>query len=467
MQLILPEWVAPVAPGPEVLSGHAIVVDGERILALLPAEQALARYPDAQRLDLPGHLVVPGLVNLHTHAAMTLLRGVGDDLPLRVWLEQRIWPLEGRLMSPEFVFDGSLLACAEMLMGGITCFNDMYFFPEQVAAAAGVLGMRAALGIIVLEFASAYGSGAAEYIRKGLELRDRLRDEPLVSFCLAPHAPYTVSDDSFDRVVRLTGELGLPVHCHLHETAQEIAQSLADTGQRPLARLARLGLLGPELIAVHAVHMEETDLRLLADHGASVAHCPHSNLKLGSGVAPVARMHELGINVGIGTDGAASNNRLDLLGEARTAALLAKGSTGDAATWSAHRTLQAMTLDGARALGLSDRIGSIEPGKQADLVAVGLDALETSPLFDPVSHLIYTAGREHVREVWISGRHVVRKRQLSDPAAAALVSQVVSRCRLWHNRVSEVLPVGMKPCGLFRPGSASNLETNLREEKHE
>jgi 5-methylthioadenosine/S-adenosylhomocysteine deaminase len=443
MQLILPEWVAPVAPGPEVLSGHAIVVDGERILALLPAEQALARYPDAQRLDLPGHLVVPGLVNLHTHAAMTLLRGVGDDLPLQVWLEQRIWPLEARLMSPEFVFDGSLLACAEMLMGGITCFNDMYFFPEQVAAAAGVLGMRAALGIIVLEFASAYGSGAAEYIRKGLELRDRLRDEPLVSFCLAPHAPYTVSDDSFDRVVRLTGELGLPVHCHLHETDQEIAQSRADTGQRPLARLARLGLLGPELIAVHAVHMDETDLRLLADHGASVAHCPHSNLKLGSGVAPVARMHELGINVGIGTDGAASNNRLDLLGEARTAALLAKGSTGNAATWSAHQTLKAMTLDGARALGLADRIGSIEPGKQADLVAIGLDALETSPLFDPVSHLIYAAGREHVREVWISGRHVVRKRQLSDAGAAEQVSQVVSRCRLWHNRVSEVLPVGM------------------------
>ncbi len=443
MQLILPEWVAPVAPGPEVLSGHAIVVDGERILALLPAGQALARYPDAQRLDLPGHLVVPGLVNLHTHAAMTLLRGVGDDLPLQVWLEQRIWPLEGRLMSPEFVFDGSLLACAEMLMGGITCFNDMYFFPEQVAAAAAVLGMRASLGIIVLEFASAYGSGAAEYIRKGLELRDRLRDEPLVSFCLAPHAPYTVSDDSFDRVVRLTGELGLPVHCHLHETAQEIAQSQADNGQRPLARLARLGLLGPELIAVHAVHVDETDLRLLADHGASVAHCPHSNLKLGSGVAPVARMHELGINVGIGTDGAASNNRLDLLGEARTAALLAKGTTGDAATWSAHRTLQAMTLDGARALGLADRIGSIEPGKQADLVAIGLDALETSPLFDPVSHLIYAAGREHVQEVWISGRHVVRKRQLSDTAAAARVSQVVSRCRLWHNRVSEVLPVGM------------------------
>ena len=441
MQLILPEWIAPVAPRPDVLTGHAIVLDGELIHALLPAREALARFPDAQRLELPGHLVVPGLVNLHTHAAMTLLRGVGDDLPLKAWLEQRIWPLEAQLMSPEFVYDGSVLACAEMLLGGITCFNDMYFFPEQTAAAAAALGMRVALGIIVVEFPSAYGSGAAEYIRKGLELRDRLRDEPLVSFCLAPHAPYTVSDESFSRVVRLTGELGLPVHCHLHETAHEIEQSLGNTGLRPLERLARLGLLGPELVAVHAVHMDDTDLRLLAENGASVAHCPHSNLKLGSGIARVTRMHELGINVGIGTDGAASNNRLDLLGEARTAALLANGTTGDTSAWSAHRTLRAMTLDGARALGLADRIGSIEAGKQADLVAVELDALEVSPVFDPVSHLIYVAGREHVREVWISGRHVVRKRQLTEASGSVQVGQVASRIRLWHNRISEILPV--------------------------
>ena len=441
MQLILPEWIAPVAPGPDVLSGHAIVVDGERIHAVMPVAQALARFPEAARQELPGHLVVPGLVNLHTHAAMALLRGVGDDLPLKDWLEGRIWPLEARLMSPEFVYDGSVLACAEMLLGGITCFNDMYFFPEQTAAAATALGMRAAVGIIVVEFASTYGSGAAEYIRKGLELRDRLLDEPLVSFCLAPHAPYTVSDDSFRRVVKLTGELGLPVHCHLHETAHEVEQGLADSGERPMARLARLGLLGPEFIAVHAVHMDDTELRLLAEHGASVAHCPHSNLKLGSGIARATRMVELGINVGIGTDGAASNNRLDLLAEARTAALLAKGTTGDASAWSAHRTLRAMTLDGARALGLAERIGSIEPGKQADLVAVELNALEVSPVFDPVSHLIYAAGREHVREVWISGRHVVRKRQLADASTAALVSQVASRCRVWHNRISEILPV--------------------------
>jgi len=442
MLLILPEWLAPVAPGADLLTEHAVAIDGERIAAVLPADQAHARFADAQRVELPGHLLLPGLVNLHTHAAMALLRGVGDDLTLKAWLEQRIWPIEARLMSPEFVFDGSLLACAEMLMGGITCFNDMYFFPEEVAAAAGVLGMRAALGIIVLEFPSAYGSGVDEYLRKGLQLRDRMRDEPLVSFCLAPHAPYTVSDESFRRVARLVGELGLPVHCHVHETAQEVADSTAACGLRPLERLAELGLLGPELIAVHAVHTSDSDLRLLAEHGASVAHCPHSNLKLGSGLAPITRMRELGINLGLGTDGAASNNRLDLLGEARTAALLAKGATGDAAAWSAPQMLEAMTLGGARALGLGERIGSIEPGKQADLVAVDLRAPELAPVYDPLSHLIYAAGREHVREVWVGGRHVVRKRQLTDGAAAMKLAEVVGRSRLWQNQVGKILPPG-------------------------
>ncbi|GAA4407216.1 TRZ/ATZ family hydrolase [Quisquiliibacterium transsilvanicum] len=442
MQLICPEWIAPVAPEPRVLAGHAVLVEGDRIAGLMPADQARALHPSAPCTELPGHLLVPGLVNLHTHAPMSLLRGVGDDLPLQAWLEQRIWPLEARLMSPEFVYDGALLACAEMALGGVTCFNDMYFFPEQVAAAASLVGMRAALGIIVIEFPSAYGSGAADYLRKGLELRDRLRDDPLFSFCLAPHAPYTVSDESFTRVARLSGETGMPVHCHLHETAAEIAESEARFGRRPLRRLADLGLLGPELIAVHAVHMDDSDLALLAAHGASVAHCPHSNLKLASGIARTARMRELGINVGIGTDGAASNNRLDLLQEGRTAALLAKGASRDATAWPAHEVLHAMTLGGARALGLADRIGSIEAGKAADLVAVDLSMLQTAPVFDPVSQLVYAAGREQVSEVWIAGQPVVHKRQFAESEVRSRVSEVVGRVRLWHNRISEILPVG-------------------------
>lgn len=442
MLLIEPEWIAPVVPSGTVLKQHSVVVRDERIVDLLPREQARTRYPQAIRTELPGHLLVPGLVNLHTHAAMSLLRGTGDDLALKTWLEDRIWPLEGRLMSPQFVFDGSLLACAEMLLGGITCFNDMYFFPEEVAQAAGALGLRASLGIITLEFPSAYGSGPDEYLRKGLELRDRLRDDPLISFCLAPHAPYTVSDASFSRVARLVGELGLPVHCHVHETLTEVTDAQAASGERPLARLMRLGIVGPELIAVHAVHLDDAEIRMLGEHGASVAHCPHSNLKLGSGIAPTRQMLREGINIGIGTDGSASNNRLDLLAEGRSAALLAKGVSGDASAWPAHAVLESLTISGARALGLAGSIGSIEPGKQADLVAFELAGPELSPVFDPVSQLIYAAGREHLRESWIAGQHVVHKRQLLGDARNAKMAEVVARSRLWQNRIGEILSPG-------------------------
>ncbi len=447
MELILPQWVAPVVPAGAVLTEHAVAIEADRIVAVLPAARARDAWPDATLTELPGHLLVPGFVNLHTHVPMTLLRGVGDDLPLETWLHDRIWPLEARLISPEFVADGTVLACAEMLLGGVTCFNDMYFYPEEVARAALDMGMRAAVGIIVLEFPSAYGSGATEYIRKGLEARDNLRDETRISFTLAPHAPYTVSDDSFRRIASLAAELGLPVQCHVHETLTEIADSLAQHGRRPLRRLADLALLGPDFIAIHAVHLDDTDVALLASHGATVAHCPHSNLKLASGIAPAARLRAAGIDVGIGTDGAASNNRLDLLAEARTASLLAKGSSGDATAWSAHETLYAMTLAGARALGLGERIGSIEAGKQADLTAIDLTDPHTLPVFDPVAHLLYAAGRDQVAQVWVAGRVVVRARQLSDRRALHRLSEVVARTRLWHNRIVETLPAGLRLSG--------------------
>lgn len=437
--ILAPQWIAPVAPDPRVLTGHAVLVEDGRIAELAPFDALRERHPDVPLTLLPGQLLVPGFVNLHTHAAMSLLRGVADDLPLHDWLRKRIWPLEGKLVSRAFVRDGALLAAYEMLMGGTTCFNDMYFFPEESVAAARQLGMRSMQGIIVIEFPSAYASDAGDYLRKGLELRDRHRDDPMVGFCLAPHAPYTVSDETLKRVAVLARELGLPIHTHVHETAGEIEESQSRHGKRPLQRLDALGLLGPELIAVHAVHLDDNDLRLLATAGASVAHCPHSNLKLASGIAPVARMVESGIRVGLGTDGSASNNRLDLLQEARTAALLAKGSSGQADAWPAAQVLKALTLDAAAALGLDDRIGSIEAGKRADLVAVDLSAPELSPVFDPVSQLVYAAGREHVQHVWIDGRHVVRKRQLTDDVASAAVSELVGRTALWHNRTGEIL----------------------------
>ncbi len=443
--LIQPEWIVPVEPANTVLRDHDIAIAGEMIHELLPRAAAAERYPEARRIPLPGHLLTPGLVNLHTHASMALLRGVGDDMALKPWLEKRIWPLEARLMSREFVFDGAVLACDEMLRGGITCFNDMYFFPEAVADAARALGMRASLGIIVIDFPSAYGAGAADYLRKGLELRDRLGDDRLMSFCLAPHAPYSVGDDNLRQVATLANELGLPIHIHVHETDQELSDSIARYGVHPLERLDQLGLVGPDTIAVHAVHTSPAELDLMAQRGVSVAHCPHSNLKLGSGIAPAAGWLERGINVGIGTDGSASNNRLDLLGEARTAALLAKGSSGQADIWSAHQVLHSLTLAGARALGLGERIGSLKPAKYADMVAFDLRATELQPVYDPVSQLIHAAGRAAVAEVWVAGRHVVHMRQARTPAAQTLIPEVVARTRMWQNRVGDTLSGNAAP----------------------
>ena len=439
-QLILPRWIAPVEPQTVVLTDHAVVVRDGRIESVLPAAEAVRLHPDADALHLPGHLLIPGLINLHSHAAMSLLRGAADDLPLERWLTERIWPLEAGLVSDAFVHDGTVLACREMLRGGITTFNDMYFFPEATARAALSMGMRARVGIIVIDFPSAYGSGPADYLARGLRLRDAMRHEPTIGFTLAPHAPYTVSDDAFGEIAKLSAQLQLPVHVHVHETAREVAEHEARHGVRPLERLARLGLLGPDLIAVHAVHLSEAEVRLLATHGASVAHCPHSNLKLGSGIAPVARLLEAGVNVGIGTDGSASNNRLDLLLESRTASLLAKGTSGDAAAFGAHDALRAATLGGARALGLDEEIGSIVPGKWADLVAIDLSDVDLQPVHDPVSQLLFSAGREHVTDVWIAGRPVVARRQMIDERALCTVSDVLGRYAVWHNRLGKIVP---------------------------
>src|SRR5438105_10014904 len=427
--LIQPRWVVPVEPSGAVLEGHAVAVRDGRIEALLPDERALAVFPDYQPFLLPDHVLIPGLVNAHTHAAMSLMRGLADDLPLMRWLEDHIWPAESKHVSAAMVRDGTLLACAEMLRGGITCFNDMYFFPDAALEAALAAGMRVGLGIIVIEFPTAYASDPADYLRKGLALRDRQLDQPLVSFCLAPHAPYTVSDASFRQIATLAAEIDLPVHVHLNETQDEIARSLAEHGVRPIERMQRIGVLGPGLIAVHAVHLEKREIELLGSHACSIAHCPSSNLKLGSGFAPIEALRKAGANICIGTDGAASNNRLDMFQEMRSAALVAKAVAGDAQAMPAHAALRAATLGGAQALGIDDIAGSIAPGKAADLVAVTMRGPELAPCYDPVSHLVYAAGREHVTHVWVNGELRVSERELQSAAFASLEN----RSRLWQN----------------------------------
>jgi 5-methylthioadenosine/S-adenosylhomocysteine deaminase len=429
--LIEARWIIPVEPANIVLENHAIAIDKGRIVAILQQTEINTRFSPRNVKRLAHHVLIPGLVNLHTHAAMTLLRGLADDLPLMEWLQKHIWPAEAKHVSAQFVYDGTLLACAEMLRGGTTCFNDMYFYPKATAKAALASGMRASIGLITLDAPTNYAADADDYLVKGMAARDELREEPLLSFCLAPHAPYTVNDQNFARVLTLAEQCDLPIHLHLHETIQEIEDSVQHFGVRPLERLLRLGLLSPGLIGAHGIHFNANEIGLLAQHGCSIAHCPSSNLKLASGIAPIAALTRQGVNVGLGTDGAASNNRLDLFQEMRLAALLAKGSSGQADAISAHQALRMATLGGAQALGLDTEIGSLKDGKMADLCAVNMNDIELAPCYDPASLLVYSAGREHVTDVWVAGLNRVANGHLLETNEIELINLAA----LWQNQV--------------------------------
>ncbi len=430
--LIDARWIIPVEPARETLSRHSIAITDGVIRDILPTGEAHTKYHARKHFQLDDHVLIPGLINLHTHAAMSLLRGLADDLPLMDWLNNHIWPAEAKFVSPEFVRDGTLLACAEMLRGGITCFNDMYFFPEAAAQAALGAGMRAAIGMIVVDFPTAYAADADDYLSKGLAVRDEFRGEPLLSFTLAPHAPYTVSDKTFAKVLTYAEQLDLPIHIHLHETHDEIEASLKQYQMRPLERLHRLGLLGPNLIAVHAVQLNTEEIRLLAEHGCHVAHCPSSNLKLASGISPVLEKLEHKINIGLGTDGAASNNRLDMFAEMRLAALLAKGQSRHAAALPAYQALAMATIHAAKALGIDSLTGSLAIGKAADITAVDLSAPETQPCYDVTSHLVYAAGRENVSHVWVNGKLVLNERHLT----TIDIRELNARTSFWHEKIS-------------------------------
>ena len=411
--LINSRWIIPVEPHGLILEHHSIAILNGQIVELLPTEEALAKYQAGSMETLNDHVLIPGLVNCHTHSPMSFLRGIADDLPLMEWLQSTIWPLEQKWVDESFVREGTELAIAEMLRGGITCFNDMYFFPEISARAALASGIRACIGLIVIDFPSAWASNSDEYIRKGLVLHDELRNESLVSAAFAPHAPYSVSDDALRKVKMYSDELQLPIHMHVHETRDEIDQQIQSTGTRPLERLENLGLLGPSFIAVHMTQLDEDEIAGLAEHGCHVVHCPKSNLKLASGFCPVSQLLENGINVALGTDSAASNNSLDIVDEMRTAALLAKGVAGDASAVPAAMALRMATLNGATALGIDDRCGSLKAGKSADLTAMSLDSLETLPVYNPCSQIAYSASRNQVTDVWVAGRRMLKSGELT------------------------------------------------------
>jgi len=425
-------WILPVSESDPLLHDHCVVIDDGRISDILPSAKASELYKATIEKTYKQHMIMPGLINAHTHSPMSLFRGMADDLPLDIWLNEHIWPAEAKWVSDEFVHDGTQLAIAEMLRSGTTCFNDMYFFPEVTARLARDIGIRACIGLIAIDFPSAWASNADEYIDKGLELRDHFRSDSLIHTPFAPHAPFTVSDDALSRIRVLADEMDLPVHIHVHETADEIEQSIKQYGKRPLERLNDLGLVSPNLMAVHLTQVTDEEITLLAESGSHVVHCPESNLKLASGFCPLTKLMDAGINVALGTDGSASNNDLNMLGEMHTASLLAKGVSQNASALSAMQTVRMATINGARALGLDQQIGSLEIGKHADIIAVDFSSLEMSPVYDPVANLIYSSSREQVSDVWVAGRHLLKDRELTTLDE----QEILQKCQLWNDKIS-------------------------------
>ncbi|MGK0397894.1 MAG: 5-methylthioadenosine/S-adenosylhomocysteine deaminase [Gammaproteobacteria bacterium] len=436
-QILVPEWIVTVNPTFEVLTDFALVIKANKIHSIVAANELgdLDFFDQAKLYELPGQALMPGLVNSHTHSSMSLFRGMADDLALMDWLNNHIWPAEGKWINPQFITDGFELSAAEMIRSGTTCMNDMYFYPDLVARSAQKMGMRTVVGLIILDFPTVWAQNADDYLSKALAVHDEISELPLVSSAFAPHAPYTVSDAPLEKIAMYSSELELPVHMHIHETAFEVMEAEKNTGKRPFERLDQLNLVNPNLIAVHMTQLNDSEIDRLSETGAHVVHCPGSNLKLASGMCPVAALQDKAINVCLGTDSAASNNDLDMFGEMRTAALLAKGVSGNAAACNAQQTIQMATINGAKALGLGNDIGSIEIGKFADLIAVNLSGLNTQPLYDVVAQLVYATNSRQVSHVWIDGVCLLEDSQFSQIDEAA----IIHKAKIWSNKISNAV----------------------------
>jgi 5-methylthioadenosine/S-adenosylhomocysteine deaminase len=413
------------------LSGVSLVIKNEVILDIIATNKLFERYPNCEELKLPGYALMPGMINAHCHAAMNLLRGYSDDLPLKQWLEQAIWPVEVEFVDDEFVYNGSLLAIAEMLKSGTTCFQDMYFMPDQIAKAVQHAGIRANIGLMVVDAQTAWAKDAEECISKGLAVFDQFKHDSRLSFSFAPHAPYTVSPQTLQKISTLSYELSLNIHMHIHETQNEVIEYEKQHGLSPIAMMYQNGLLSPQLNAVHMTHLAEHEIEWIAQSGTHVIHCPHSNMKLASGICPVAKLLDNGVNVAIGTDGAASNNDLNMLSELKTAALLAKLNSMSPSVLSAEQALYAATMGGAKALGIDSKVGSFKIGKQADVIAINLNNLETQPVYNPISQIVYSASREHVEHVWVAGKQLLKNNKLT----SLNENQLIKIAQQWQAKI--------------------------------
>ncbi len=433
--IIIPHWILTVNEQFEILTDSALIIENDIIKEIKPVSELEQNddFDQAEIIRLENHILMPGLVNTHTHAAMSLLRGIADDLPLMDWLTNHIWPAESKWVDRQFIEHGVRLAVAEMIRSGTTCLNDMYFFPDVMAKTCQQMGMRATTGLIILDFPTVWAQSADEYLHKAMAVIDEVREYSLISTALAPHAPYTVSDAPLTKVAMYSNELDIPVHMHIHETQFEIDEAVKNTGQRPLERLDQLNLLNPNLMAVHMTCLNEMELERLAETGVNIVHCPESNLKLASGFCPVDKFQKLNINVSLGTDGAASNNDHDMFAEMRTASLLSKGLSGDASSCNVQQSIRMATINGAKALGLADQIGSLEMGKKADMIAVDFSRLNTQPVYDPIAQLVYAANSMQVSDVWINGEQKMSNYQLTDIDS----DEIITVAQQWQTKIQQ------------------------------
>jgi len=433
IQILHAKWLITCEEKNQILEKHALVIQNDKILAILPSDEATHRYPTALHQHYPSHAILPGFINSHTHIAMNIFRGFADDLELMDWLSNYIWPAEGKWVSHELVYDASQLAIAEMIRCGTTCFNDMYFFLGATAEAAEEAGIRAHIGMHIIDVPTAWARTTEEYFSKAIEFYEAYKNHPLITPTLAPHSTYTVSMENLKRVKELAQQYHLKINIHLQEVPYEIERSMAVYNKRPLQCLHDLGMVTPDLIAIHMTQLDQQDLAILQEMKPHIVHCPESNMKLASGACPVEQLNQLGINVALGTDSAASNNDLDMMGEMRSAALLGKLVAKDPKAVSAETTLKMATLHGARALGIERYTGSLTPGKAADCIPINLNRIETQPLYHPLSHIVYAASCHQVTDVWVAGKQLLKNRQL----LTLDKSKLIKKAKTWRNKIKK------------------------------
>lgn len=439
--IIHARWVLPIIPRNTLLENHAVVIEHGRIIDILPSEQTAAKYAAKAVFERKSHVLMPGLINTHTHTPMNLFRGLADDLELMDWLTNHIWPAEQAIINANSVYDGSRLALAEMLRGGTTCFNDHYFFPHDIARAAVDMGIRASIGYVIMNVPTDWAKNENEYIQKARTAHHNRPHSPLLSWMLAPHAPYTNSDKSLSLAKEMADEFHLRMHMHLHETTNEIDIDMNQYGKRPMQRLYDLGLLDDRFLAVHMVHLTPDEIAMARATGLHIAHNPESNLKLASGFAPINALLKAGVNVCLGTDGAASNNDLDMFSELRTASLVAKAQSNNPTAVDAMTALEIATINGAKALGLDKEIGSIEIGKSADLITVNLDSYLTQPIYNPISHLAYAINQMQVADTWVMGNQLIANGDFTQ----CDIHEIVHKIKPWAEKAMAFCSLASKP----------------------